>query len=240
MPNTGTAVTLNVKGSWYSRIQSTLPMLMDESVVRLDLQVDANFDWGKDEFEPPADGAEAPAGGFPLAQRIGPGAQDGLTANAQSITPAPILGVGAKLGANTASVNPTNAPLAPTAEQLGSGAHKVAVPGHAVSPGFPAPQATDSGSSVTAAASSGPIKASPILPVVGASSAKADVKATTGDAGANGDTSQGDSAQAAEDPSVKRGSLLPIRLAGQQGARANQANAVQGFVPLGVTTTETP
>lgn len=165
IPNTGTAITLNVKGSWYSRIQSTLPMLMDESVARLDLQVDANFDWGKDEFEPPADGADAPVGGFPLAQRIGPGASADLAAAQQSITPAPILSVGSKTsGAEVTTTAPrTETPTA--GDQASVSAAKVEVPGHSVSPGFP-DQKPSNASAPPAAAAAGPLKASPILPVV--------------------------------------------------------------------------
>lgn len=236
MPTTGTAVTLNVKGSWYSRIQSTLPMLMDESVARLDLQVDANFDWGKDEFVGPTDGSEAPAGGFPLAQRIGPGAQGELTTGTPSITPAPILGVGSRLGAN-----PAQASSAGSAELVAATAPDGGAPGHSVSPGFPAPQGGDSAPSPTAAAAShGPIKASPILPIV--SSAASAKSVSTADSGSTAnDAGNGVAAQPTnDDASAKRGSLLPIRLAGQQGARANQSNTAQSFVPLGVTTTETP
>jgi hypothetical protein len=96
-----------------------------------------------------------------------------------------------------------------------------------------------------AAASNGPIKASPILSVANtAPPIKANVTAdiTSDKTAAQGDTAKGEPAPtASEDPSAKRGSLLPIRLAGQQGAaRANQSNPAQGFVPLGVTTTETP
>jgi hypothetical protein len=236
IPTTGIAVTLNVKGSWYSRIQSTLPMLMDESVARLDLQVDANFDWGKDEFVEPADGSEAPAGGFPLAQRIGPGAQDELTSASQSITPAPILGIGSKAAAGENPAQPSKT-SSPTVDQGGAGAPNGAVPGHSVSPGFGPAGATDAPSAAATTASSGPIKASPILSVASGSGAAAKANVVVDASASNGEGKK-EAAQAANDePSAKRGSLLPIRLPGQPAARASQE--AQGFVPLGVTTTET-
>lgn len=241
IPNLDVAITLNVKGTWYSRIQATLPMLMDEKVARLDLLVDANFDWGKDEFVGPTDGGDIPVGGIPLAQRIGPGAQDELSTGSASITPAPILGVGSKPaidGANTGSGKASGSDSA-AANPTAPPSPQVAAPGYSVSPGFPPPQPSDTGAP-NAVASSGPIKASPILPVSSAPTAKSDGSTD----GATRAEQQSDvlteaNAQASStDANAKRGSLLPIRLSAKDNARA-QANAAQGFQPLGVTTAET-
>lgn len=50
LPSAMDRVTLNVRGTWYARIQSTLPLLMADGVRRRDLEVGADFDWGKDEW----------------------------------------------------------------------------------------------------------------------------------------------------------------------------------------------
>lgn len=50
LPGAVDRVTLNVRGTWYARIQATLPLLMADGVRRRDLEVGSDFDWGKDEW----------------------------------------------------------------------------------------------------------------------------------------------------------------------------------------------
>lgn len=218
IPATGTAVTLNVKGSWYSKIQATLPLLMEDGVARRDLEVDANFDWGTDEFVEPVDGAVAAnAEPIPLARQIGPNAERESTTASASITPAPILGVG---GAG----KPVAAVSASGGVSPNPGVSPVAVPAHHVGSGLPdAPAPT---------AASAPLKASPILPIVQQAPQAAEKTAPAAEE------------KVSEEKAARAGGLLPIRLPNQGSAsnaptKAGQGNAAASFVPLGVTTSET-
>src|SRR5690606_29283044 len=188
--------------------------------------VDANFDWGKDEFVGPTDGSDIPVGGLPLAQRIGPGVQDELPAGSQSITPAPILGVGSKQTVNTVHADPAKASTSDSADvsRAATPSRPAAIPGYSVSPGFPAPQPSDGGGSTGAAASSGPIKASPILPVSSAPTAKTDGRtdgaahsaAQRNSAAQQTDVKGDQTAQVSPTAATANcASLLPIRWTGQ-------------------------
>lgn len=231
IPATGTAVTLNVRGSWYSRIQATLPMLMEDGVARRDLEVDANFDWGTDEFVEPVDGASAAnAEPIPLARQIGPNAERDTTTASASITPAPILGVGGagKLRASepVAAVDARDGLAANAGVSPNAGFSAGAAPAHHVGSGLP--------DAPTPAAASAPLKASPILPIVQQTSQPEK-------------TAPAAEERVSEDKAARGGSLLPIRLPSQGNtagnaspAKAGQGSAAASFVPLGVTTSDTP
>lgn len=214
LPGAGDPVTLNVKGVWYSRIQATLPLLMADGVQRRDLEVDADFDWGKDELVESLQGDSATAETAPLARELfnhrGAQQPEGLDASTpgqadaaqqtsparNTINPAPILRVGGP--------PPVNAGLGPAPVQVP--AEPVAAPTNA--PGI--------------SASAGPLKPSPILSV----SEQPKHAASTG-AAITG---------SAQDPSEAgpERRVLPIRQQGQPN-RLNPSETAQSFTPLGVT-----
>lgn len=102
LPGAGDPVTLNVRGTWYARIQATLPLLLADGVRRRDLEVDADFDWGKDEWvdgqvapNDSASGAVADGASARVPSPQTQGAEASLPLpSTEVVTPSPILGVG--------------------------------------------------------------------------------------------------------------------------------------------------
>jgi hypothetical protein len=102
LPGAGDPVTLNVRGTWYARIEATLPLLLADGVRRRDLEVDADFDWGKDEWVDGVTPNDAAPGavsnsGVTIDVRSPQPQPAGIARPlpaAEAVTPSPILGVG--------------------------------------------------------------------------------------------------------------------------------------------------
>lgn len=166
LPGALDRVTLNVRGTWYARIQSTLPLLMADGVRRRDLEVGPDFDWGKDDWVDELEARPNEAVATASPNNVELGATQPLTqgialrdrVESGSVHPSGAGGVGSTEPVKVASASNTSLTPAPI---LGVGMRVVERAGGASS----ANSSTSAESSTKGASSDVPLDARPILAV---------------------------------------------------------------------------